>query len=84
MATELAAALVVGLAIGWGIDRIFGTRPWGLIIFFFLGAAAGMVNVFRAAIGVGHESAPPRTRKDARKDDRSRDDRSRDDRSRPD
>lgn len=74
MAAELAAALVVGLALGWGVDRIFGTRPWGLIIFFFLGAAAGMVNVFRAAMGVGYESAPPRTRKDARKDDRSRPD----------
>lgn len=60
MATELAAALIVGLGLGWGVDRVFGTRPWGLIIFFFLGAAAGMVNVFRAAIGVGYERGPPR------------------------
>ncbi|HEY3912447.1 MAG TPA: AtpZ/AtpI family protein [Stellaceae bacterium] len=67
MATELAAALIVGLALGWGVDRVFGTRPWGLIVFFFLGAAAGMVNVFRAAIGVGYERVPP----GARKGDRS-------------
>jgi len=64
MATELAAALIVGLALGWVIDRVFGTRPWGLIIFFFLGVAAGMVNVFRAAKGVGSASTPRPTRDD--------------------
>ncbi len=66
MATELAAALIVGLALGWVVDRFFGTRPWGLIIFFFLGVAAGMVNVFRAARGVGSPSAPRLTRNDDR------------------
>jgi ATP synthase protein I len=50
---ELVAALCVGLALGWVIDRILGTRPWGLIVFFFLGAAAGMLNVFRMAKGLG-------------------------------
>jgi ATP synthase protein I len=58
MATELAAALIVGLALGWVVDRVFGTRPWGLILFFFLGVTAGMVNVFRAAKGVGSPSTP--------------------------
>jgi ATP synthase protein I len=62
MATELAAALVVGLALGWVFDRALGTHPWGLIAFLFLGMAAGMVNVFRAAQGVGHGGAPPPTR----------------------
>jgi ATP synthase protein I len=66
MATELAAALIVGLALGWVVDRFFGTRPWGLIIFFFLGVAAGMVNVFRAARGIGSPSAPRPTRNDDR------------------
>jgi ATP synthase protein I len=50
---ELVAALCVGLALGWVFDRVLGTRPWGLIGFFFLGAAAGMVNVFRAAQRMG-------------------------------
>ncbi len=63
MATELAAALCVGLALGWVIDRVFGTHPWGLIVFFFLGIAAGMVNVFRAAKGVGSPNTPRPTRK---------------------
>jgi ATP synthase protein I len=66
MATELAATLIVGLALGWAVDRVFGTRPWGLIVFFFLGVAAGMVNVFRAARGVGSPNTPPPTRNDDR------------------
>ncbi len=71
MATELAAALLVGLAIGWLVDRFFGTRPWGLIVFFFLGIAAGMVNVFRAAKGVGYGGAPPAASDGSRSGNRS-------------
>ena len=53
-ATELVAALVVGGGLGWGIDWLFGrfgyhTRPVFLIVFFVLGAAAGIRNVMRAA-----------------------------------
>jgi ATP synthase protein I len=55
MAIELAAGLCVGLALGWVFDRVLGTRPWGLIVFFFLGVAAGMLNVFRAAKGIGYK-----------------------------
>jgi ATP synthase protein I len=66
MAVELAAALCVGLALGWVVDHVFGTRPWGLIIFFFLGVAAGMVNVFRAAKGLGYPSTPRPTGNDDR------------------
>jgi ATP synthase protein I len=56
---ELVASLLVGLALGWVFDRYLGTRPWGLIVFFFLGAAAGMVNAFRAAQGMGRSPPPP-------------------------
>jgi ATP synthase protein I len=56
---ELVAALCVGLALGWVFDRAFGTRPWGLIGFFFLGSAAGIMNVFRAARGLGLGGDPP-------------------------
>jgi ATP synthase protein I len=55
---ELVAALCVGLALGWVVDRILGTRPWGLIGFFFFGAAAGMLNVFRMAKEIGR---PPKS-----------------------
>lgn len=46
---ELAAALLVGGGIGWLLDAWLGTSPALLILFFFLGAAAGILNVFRAA-----------------------------------
>ena len=59
IAVELVAALCVGLALGWLFDRVFGTRPWGLIGFFFLGMAAGMVNAVRAASALGKGAPPP-------------------------
>jgi ATP synthase protein I len=58
IATELVAALCVGCALGWLAYR-FLPVPWGvvgLIVCFFLGVAAGLVNVFRAAKGVGKVS----------------------------
>ena len=45
--TELVAALLVGIAIGWGLDRALGTKPFLLILFFLIGGAAGVVNVWR-------------------------------------
>ena len=51
--TELVAALVVGLLIGWTLDRWLGTRPFMTFVFFFVGIAAGMVNVYRAMNGLG-------------------------------
>ena len=61
-ATELVAALVVGGGFGWGIDRLFGhfgfhTQPVFLIVFFVLGAAAGIRNVMRAAAEINAEIA---------------------------
>jgi len=49
LGTELIAAVVVGTIIGFILDSWFGTKPWLIIIFFFLGAAAGMLNVIRTA-----------------------------------
>ena len=49
MSTELVSAVVVGTIIGFILDSWFDTKPWLIIIFFFLGAAAGMLNVIRAA-----------------------------------
>lgn len=42
-------AIVIGAAAGWWIDRTFGTRPWGFLVFFFFGLAAGVLNVYRIA-----------------------------------
>ena len=49
LGTELVAAVVVGTIIGFILDTWFDTKPWLIIIFFFLGAAAGMLNVIRTA-----------------------------------
>ena len=49
LGTELVAAVAVGTIIGFILDSWFGTKPWLIIIFFFLGAAGGMLNVIRAA-----------------------------------
>ena len=49
LGTELVAAVAVGTIIGFILDSWFDTKAWLIIIFFFLGAAAGMLNVIRAA-----------------------------------
>ena len=49
LSTELVAAVAVGTIIGFILDSWFDTKPWLIIIFFFLGAAAGILNVIRAA-----------------------------------
>ena len=47
MASELVGAVVVGAAIGYGLDWVLGTKPWLLLVFFVLGFAAGVLNVMR-------------------------------------
>ena len=49
LGTELVSAVMVGTIIGFILDTWFDTKPWLIIIFFFLGAAAGMLNVIRTA-----------------------------------
>ena len=49
LGTELVAAVTVGTIIGFILDTLFDTKPWLIIIFFFLGTAAGMLNVILAA-----------------------------------
>src|SRR3546814_6620949 len=44
---EIVAALIVGVGIGLLLDWWLGTKPWFLLLFFVLGAAAGFMNVFR-------------------------------------
>ena len=49
MSTELVAHVAVGTIIGFILDNTFGTKPWLILIFFFVGVIAGIVNVFKSA-----------------------------------
>jgi ATP synthase protein I len=44
---EMVSALVVAVAIGYGLDRLFGTKPILTAVFVLLGGAAGILNVWR-------------------------------------
>jgi ATP synthase protein I len=48
MAADLVVSVVVGGAIGWGLDWVLGSRPWLFLLFFLLGFAAGVLNVVRS------------------------------------
>lgn len=71
---ELVAGLAVGCGIGWALDAWLGTGPWLLILFFFLGSAAGMLNVYRVAAGYGLAAGYKRGDKGP-EDERDRDER---------
>ena len=49
LGTELVAAVVVGTIIGFILDNWFGTKPWLILIFFFVGVIAGIMNVVKSA-----------------------------------
>ena len=49
MSTELVAAVAVGTIIGFILDNWFGTKPWLILTFFFVGVIAGVLNVIRSA-----------------------------------
>jgi len=49
MSTELVATVAVGTIIGFILDNWFGTKPWLILIFFFVGVIAGIMNVVKSA-----------------------------------
>ena len=49
MSAELISAVAVGTIIGFILDNWFGTKPWLILIFFFVGVAAGIMNVVKSA-----------------------------------
>ena len=62
LVTELMAAVIVGGAMGWGLDRLLGTGPFLLIVMFMVGVAAGIYTVVRTA----HQMNRDQAAKDAR------------------
>ncbi len=57
--TEFIAAILVGSVIGYLIDLGLGTSPWGLLIMFLVGFAAGILNVTRVVAQMNAASPPP-------------------------
>lgn len=48
LALELVSGVLVGAGLGYLLDRWLGTTPWGMILLFMLGLAAGFMNLMRA------------------------------------
>jgi ATP synthase protein I len=48
LGVELVAAMVIAVGIGWGLDRLFHTRPWLMVVMVPVGMAAGLRNLIRA------------------------------------
>lgn len=59
MTTDMVVSVAVGTGIGLGLDYWLGTKPWFMIVFFFLGAAAGVMNVIRVANATAKDARVP-------------------------
>ncbi len=44
---EIVASTVIGLGIGYMLDKWLDTRPLFLLLFFLFGAVAGFLNLYR-------------------------------------
>lgn len=68
---EFTAAVVVGVGIGWALDRWLGTAPWFMVLFLLLGFASGAMNIFRvvkgldSSVGLGQAVARKERQKEA-------------------
>jgi ATP synthase protein I len=58
LGVELVAGVAVGAFIGWALDRWLGSAPFLMVVFLALGAAAGIVNVIRAAKAMQAKTPP--------------------------
>ena len=73
MVVELVAGLAIGFGVGYGLDRLFGTTPIMLVIFIFLGFAAGVKTMLRTAAEMG-QAPSAGTARDSMPDDDPDDD----------
>lgn len=69
LSSEFIAGIAVGAGLGWLIDRLAGTSPWGLIVFLLLGFAAGVLNVLRSAGLIAEPDAGARGSAGRRRDE---------------
>lgn len=65
VSSEFVAGIVAGAALGYLVDWLAGTWPWGMIVFLLLGFCAAVLNVMRA---LGVVATPqPKKRSDGTK-----------------
>ena len=69
LASEFAAAIIVGAGLGYLIDMVLPTRPWGMVVLLLLGFAAGVLNVVRATKEMNAATAVPADTPALRDDD---------------
>ncbi|MBT5049526.1 MAG: AtpZ/AtpI family protein [Rhodospirillaceae bacterium] len=70
LGVEMVSALVIGVAIGYFLDLWLGTKPWLMLLFFFLGSAAGFMGVYRAAAGLGQTVGYRQDKRKTQSDDK--------------
>ncbi|MBE1285870.1 MAG: F0F1 ATP synthase subunit I [Rhodobacteraceae bacterium] len=66
MVIELVAGLGIGFGIGYGLDSLFGTIPIFLVLFTFLGLAAGVKTMLRSAQEIQDQKLAEEAEKDAK------------------
>ncbi len=54
----LPSSIIVGLFMGYMLDRWLGTRPWLLLIFTVLGIVSGLLSLIRALNKYGKDESP--------------------------
>jgi len=59
MAADFVAAIIVGAVLGWGVDALLHSSPWGLVVCLMLGFITGVWNVVRVAQAANKANAPP-------------------------
>ena len=69
LASEFAAAIIVGAGLGYLIDSVLPTRPWAMVVLLLMGFAAGVLNVVRATREMNAATAVPADTPALRDDD---------------
>jgi ATP synthase protein I len=68
MGLHLVSGVIVGIAMGYYLDKYFGTKPWLTLIFLVFGIIAGYKNMFRELQRIQKKEAENEARGDAEKD----------------
>lgn len=52
---QIVVSIMIGLGIGFFLDKWLDTKPWFILIFIFFGVAAGFLNVYRMVVKEGNK-----------------------------